>query len=252
GGSSEFREHENYTAGDSLRHINWRIYAKSGKLFLKTRDDEQNPVSAILFDVSSSMRSRYNYAGKIPALENLCRYFCYAFIIHRQPAAFSFFSTRLHEPLAAEKIISPQKILQKMHEYICGADRQITDYCRVFSEAIAAIPQNSRLYLVSDFYIDPEKLAKELAKFTLKKCLLTCVHFIDSSEYTLNIKSGNVFIDSESGEKMYFDGVLSAEYRRLVDRHIKNMELACRAAGINYKTFFTAQNPLRQFAGIFS
>jgi len=222
GFSVEFAEHRPYNTGESIRHIDWKLFARTEKLFIKKYEEETNLRCRIIVDVSSSMY--YPFEGKERPGYNKYSFSalasaCLMNLLQRQRDAVGLTlideNIRFHSQ-ARSSITHIRNLIAKLENYLLTPPKkpintQITELLHELAEKIHA---RSLVVIFSDFMagLDPEKNFKEALKPLLdalghlmfNKHEVILFHVLDAStELDLKFEYRPFeFEDSESGEKI--------------------------------------------------
>ncbi|HEY1785896.1 MAG TPA: DUF58 domain-containing protein, partial [Pirellulales bacterium] len=161
GQSIEFRQHREYAAGDDLRHIDWKVWAKQDRYYVKQYEEDTNLRATLLVDVSASMRygsgplNKYEYASTIAT--------SLAYLLLRQQDAVGCVSfdggTRASVPQRSHRnhldaIIQALEVSTPEHK---------TDLGRILRHVAESYPRRGMVVLVSDLLVDRRSLFKGLA-----------------------------------------------------------------------------------------
>jgi uncharacterized protein (DUF58 family) len=167
GFSVEFKEHRPYAAGDEIRHLDWKIFGKTDRLFIREYEDETNVRAHILLDASGSMRyggsqqSKFAYAQRLAA--------CLAYLLIRQQDAVGLvvFDT------AVRTVVPPRArtghlraLLDAMEQASPGGETALGP---VFDSLAPRFRRRSMLLVVSDCFGDLNGLLNALAHFRYDK-----------------------------------------------------------------------------------
>ena len=243
GFSVEFAEHRLYNTGESTRHIDWKLFAKTDKLFVKRYEEETNLRCSILFDVSASMyfggkddKSKLEFSTFAAAA--LCN------LLKQQRDAFglTFFD---------EKIISSTDIKSNSAHYLHVLS-QLESYLKVEPKRTASSPakiihqiaetahRRSLIIIFSDMFEnqeDFEALLKALQHLKHNKHEVILFHVLDQEkEIDLNFDNRPyVFVDKETGEEIKLNPQqIQQQYKRNLESHTKSIKNKCAQYKIDY------------------
>ena len=249
GFSSEFAEHSRYNPGESTRHIDWRLYAKTDELYTKRYEEETNLRCHLIVDNSSSMH--YPEIEGEPALDNLNKISfsvlasaCVMQLLKKQSDAvglsvysdtYEFYSKELGSQRHYRQIYGElNKLLTKPKE---NSSTKTYTYLHQIAEKL---PRRSMVLLFTDM-LQTEKeeveLFEALQHLTYKKHEVVLFHVLDTeleADFDFD-NSPKRFTDVESGEyiDLYADQVKSL-YKEEMERYLKKIEFQCHRYRIQY------------------
>jgi len=237
GASIDFAEHRGYVPGDDIRRVDWRLYARTDKYFVKQYEADTNTNFSVLLDVSKSMGFT---SGGVSKLEYSCFLAaCLAYLAHRQrdrvglitfdddivnyiPVSAKHFNVVLHtldrsKPEKAGNLITP---ITKMAEHF---------------------KRRSVLALISDFYEEPEVILEAIKPLRFLGNDLMVFHVLDPAEIEFKYDDASSFEDLESGEQIpIVPEALSAQYRKLMQEHIEALTTKFSEHRIDYTMLNTS------------
>lgn len=252
GFSVEFAEHRQYNKGESTRFIDWKVYARTEKLFTKRFEEETNLRSHILIDNSSSMyyplavddKKKLNKISfSILASAALIR----IFRKQRDAIGLTVFSDKIEEYLTAKSSATHQKlislVLEKLWEEKTKKTKQTnkkTDISNTLHQISETIHKRSLVIIFSDMFEKAHKtddMFSALQHLRHNKHEVILFHTIDSEfEENFNFKNkAYLFIDMESGKKIkLYPNEIKDEYRKAIKDFEHKLKLRCAQYGIDY------------------
>ncbi len=246
GFSVEFAEHRLYNTGESTRHLDWKLYARTEKLFVKRYEEETNLRCRILLDTSESMRypepkgddkhSKLTFATyAAAALTELMRR-------QRDAVGLTSFSDQVdfHSPAKSTK--SHHKFLfSQMESYLEGANAtKSTHAVDALNEIAERLPRRSLIVILSDMFDNSEKqdeLFSALQHLKFNKHEVVLFHITDrNTELDFNFENRPyTFIDAESGEQVKaHPSEIRDTYLEQMNAFLKGLELKCGQYGIDF------------------
>jgi len=239
GFSVEFSEHRPYYYGDSLRYVDWKLYGKSEKFYVKKFEEETNLISHIIVDASASMKfkggkriSKFEYAKLLAA--------AFAYIINKQHDAvgISFFTDKIEtflEPKAARAHLS--KILETIENQQTGNDTNIASSLTQLAEKIK---KRGLIIIISDLLDEKEKILSALKQFRYKKSEALVFQILDPLEVSFDFKDDSTFVDLENaGEVTTQPYLVQAEYREAFGKFLYELKTEAINFGIEYHLITT-------------
>jgi uncharacterized protein (DUF58 family) len=230
----EFAEYREYSPGDDLRFLDWRVMARSDKLFVKQFEAETNLNCYILLDVSGSMdfssdgESRLDYAAALAA-------------------AFSLLMLRQGDQVGlvvfdgkVRRFIPPRgnashfgALIDALESVRPGRD---TDLPGVLHEIAERVRRRSMVIILSDFFDDVEQVLNGLQHFRHRHHEVIAMHLLDPAELDFPFDRVTLFEGMERGEQVVADARLVAEsYRRRFADYLSKLRRGCTEKRIDYQ-----------------
>ena len=247
GFSVEFAEHRLYNTGESTRHIDWKLYAKTDKLFVKRYEEETNLRCRILLDISTSMRypepdgddahSKLTFSVyAAAALTEMMRR-------QRDAVGLSTFSDRVH-------LHAPAKSTKAHHKFLFGEmekamadsapEPAATAATQALHEIAERIPRRSLVVVFSDMFDsgdDNEALFSALQHLKFNKHEVILFHITDKgTELDFNFQNRPyTFVDTETGEQVKaHPNEVRENYLANMDKFVEDLSLRCGQYGIDF------------------
>ena len=238
GASIDFAEHRGYVAGDDIRRVDWRLYARTDRFYVKQYEADTNTNFSLLFDISKSMSfgskgiTKLEYGSYLGA--------CLAYLAHRQrdrvgvitfdsdivnyvPPSAKHFNITLHT-LDRAKAERPGNLgvpLNKMAEHF---------------------KRRGILILISDFYEEPDTILEAIKPLKFLGNELIVFHVLDPAELDFGYDDASSFEDLETGEQIpVVPESLVKEYRSMIQAHIAALTTKFSEHRIDYTVLNTAE-----------
>ena len=238
GFSAEFTEYRQYSPGDDPRYLDWRVYARSDRYFIKKFEDETNLRCHLLFDRSRSMSygstgyTKGQYAATLAAT--------LAHFLHSQGDAVGLvaFDDQVREYLPARHRAGHLRHLMLALEK--PAEGRATQLSEPLSRFAALVRKRGLVIYISDFLAPLERLETGLATLTAGGQEVTVFQVLDPRELTLELGDAAQFEDMESGQRVYLDPATArSDYRSRMEAHCAAVRTACQHHGIGYHRLST-------------
>ena len=247
GFSVEFSEHKLYNKGESTRHIDWKLFAKTEKLYTKKYEEETNLRCHIIIDNSASMHypvvkeQRINQLNKVgfSAVASACL----MEVLKRQRDAvgLSIFADS-YQYYAPEKGSDRHRkmILHQLEKLVTGNSDATTETYQYLHEIAEKIHRRSLIFLFTDMFqtnIDEEKMFEALRHLKYNKHEVVLFHTFDmKTELNFDFEnSPKKFVDVETGETVnLFADNIKENYTKLVDSYFKELKNKCLQYKISY------------------
>jgi len=250
GFSVEFAEHRQYTPGDNVRDLDWRVYGKSDRYYIKQYIEETNLRAVILLDSSGSMGyvgsqaikhegrhlSKFEYGQYLAAsLAHL--------MIHQQDAVgLVTFDTAIRRYIPARSRVSHLRaVLQELSETQPGHE---TGLSPIFHDIAERIHRRGLVIILSDLFDDPDDLLKALHHFRYRKHEVLLLHLMAEEELTFPFDAWSSFEDLEVADhRIQLDPrSIRSEYLEQIRKFIRRVEFGCGQMDIDYVQLSTKQD----------
>jgi uncharacterized protein (DUF58 family) len=240
GYSVEFAQHRDYTPGDEIRHIDWKVYGKSDRYYVKQYEEETNLKAYFVVDTSASMNyksgpmSKLDYAAVISAaLSSLL-------LQQRDSVGLALFNDGIQSFIPAASTPSHLRMVLAQLEHLDTAPR--TGISHAFHDLAERIKRRGLIVILSDLFDDPEMVLNGLQHFRHRKHEVILFHLLDREEITFPFKDTLVFEGmEEEGQLPAEPKALRKEYIRLFEDYIARLKRGCREMGMDYVQFPTDQ-----------
>lgn len=240
GFSVEFTEYRQYTPGDDPRYLDWRVFARSDRYFIKKYEDETNLRCYLLADQSRSME--YGSRGYTKATYAATLAATFAYFLHLQGDAVGLltFDERVREYLPARSRASHLRQIMLALEKPAGG--KATDLVAPIERITSLIRKRGMVVLLSDFLAPLERLERNLIALSACGHEVTVFQVLDPTELDLSLDQAAVFEDVESAKTLYIDPVAArAGYMKKFEAHTTALRASCRKLGASFHQLTTAQ-----------
>ena len=259
GSSMDFAEHRAYMPGDDIRRIDWKLFARSDRHFVKEFEADTNSNFTVLLDISPSMRygGSADGGGMLSKLD-YGRYLaaCVAYLAstQRDRVGMVTFDDEIREfiPPSAKHLNVVLHALDRLgdtsaaHTSVAGATRSPTALASLTRRIGESFRRRSMVLLISDFYEEPRAILDAIAYLRGKGNDLMVFHVLDRRELEFPFTDSANFVDLETGERMpVIPDYLRAQYRALVADHVATLGRLLGENRIDYGLFETFK-PLDQ------
>lgn len=242
GFSQEFAEYRAYVPGDDLRHVDWNVFARTERTYLKRYRGETNTELTVLLDASGSMGftgtgvSKFEYARYLAAalvyLAHLQRDAAGLVVFHDEVARFSPPSSRQGQ------------LMRLLHGIDTAALGRRTVFERPFFELQRVLRRRGLIVVLSDFFEEPARIVRTIEPLRFHGTDLVLFHLLDPEELAPSLGQPAVFVDMETEEALEVSPDYARnEYRARISGHIEELRNKAQAAGIDY-FFLRTDRPL--------
>ncbi len=232
----EFAAHREYAPGDDLRHIDWKVWSRTDRLYIKEYEEETNLKCTILLDRSKSMRygektenkvSKFDYAATTTA--------SLAYLMQQQQDAVGLvlFSNQIDKALKPSS--HPLHLKLMLHELDQVEPDNRTDVGDIFPALAGQIRQRGMIILVSDLFVDPAQLARSLQQFRLRRHEVIVFHVMHTDELTFPFQENTLFRGLESEAKLLTEPrALRDSYLDAIRTYLGEVRRICAGLGVDH------------------
>ena len=244
--SVEFAEHRQYVAGDDVRHIDWKLYGKTDKFYLKRYEQETNLVANIAVDTSESMK--YGSAGrtKLEHATELAATLSYLTLSQQDSVGVALFENKLRYLIPPSSQIS--HLNQILHLLaICQPANYQSRIGAVLDELCGRWKQRSLFFLISDCFDDVESLLTGLKHLRYKRHEVVVLHVLDPAELDFPFTNVTKFEGLEGlSDVLVEPKAIRAAYVKEFDAYRRQLQTGCRSMDVDYELVRTDE-PLDRF-----
>lgn len=242
GFSVEFAEYRQYLPGDDLSTIDWKVYARSDRYYVKKYEEDTNLDCHVLLDVSASMAYASGEVTKLAYGSYLAAALAYLMRRQRDAVGFVAFDEQIVERLPASARAGHLKtVLLTLSRLEAGTRSNVSKPLHQLAEALA---RRSMVVVISDLLDDPETIVRGLKHLRFRGTDVIVFHVLDPAELTFPFEQPARFKDLETDvEVLVSPSAVRAAYLRRLGAMLELYQRELRGAGIDYVRLDTA-NPL--------
>ena len=217
----EFSEHRRYMPGDELRHIDWRLYAKCDKYYVKLYEENTSLRAYLLLDISKSMTFGEGPLNKLQYGKCLVASLAYLLLHQKDSVGLATFSDKIHS------LLPPSSKASHLHRMVEALDSGTgvgeTDLFAVLRELTNTLKRRALVIIVSDFFDDEEKMITAVRHLRFLKHEVILLRVLSPEEIDFPYEEYSQFIDLEDGGELLVDPrALAAEYRQKMADHLRS------------------------------
>jgi uncharacterized protein (DUF58 family) len=234
GFSVEFAEHREYTAGDDPRHLDYRMLARTERLYIKQYEEETNMRVQILLDTSGSMGYSHDATfSKLQYASYLTAVLSYLMTRQQDSVGLTTFDTEIRLDMPARS--SPRHFSEMMHRLEGITPGRQTDVAETLHKLANRFKRRCLIVLISDLYDDPEAVLRALHHFRHRRHEVILFHVFDKAELEFPFRDVIAFHDLETNERIQVDpAYVRQAYVEQVEAFIATYRRACAEAQIDY------------------
>lgn len=243
GFSVEFAEHRQYMPGDNIRYIDWKVYGKSDRFYVKEFEEETNLKAYILLDTSASMgyTSDKKYLPKLEYSSYLAAAFSFLMLKQRDSVGLVGFDEKIHT------YIPPRSAASHLHILLQYLDKQQatekTNIAETLHEMAERIKRRGLIVILSDLLDDPARIVAGLKHFRHRKHEVIVLHVLDPAEREFSFPREAIFEDMETGEEITtLPWQIKKDYQKAINTVFDDFARECRMSNIDYHLIDTSQS----------
>ncbi len=236
--SMDFAEHRPYVPGDDTRHLDWRLYARTDRHYVKQYEAETNANIAALVDVSASMDYGSGEITKLDYARYLAACLLYFSRQQRDRVGLATFDGRIRQwvPPSAKNLELALVTLDRAEAGEPG------DLYASMLTAAERLGRRGMVLVVSDFYEEPDRVMESLRLLRGRGHDVLVFHVLDPAELELPFEDPASFQDMETGEQLpVIPKRLRQGYREMVSAHIEELKERIGGERMDYLMLDTSQ-----------
>jgi uncharacterized protein (DUF58 family) len=239
GFSQEFTEYRAYTPGDDLRHVDWNVYARTGRMYLKRYRGETNSVLTVLLDASNSMQFGSHGVNKMDYARYLAASLFYL-ALHGQRDAVGLitFDDEIRN------YIRPSTRQGQLHRLLAGLERAEararTDFAKPMRYFQEFVKRRGMVLVVSDFWESPESVVRAIEPLRFHGNEVVLFHVLDPEDVRPELNGPSILVDMETEKQLEVTpDYTKREYREKIAAHLADLRDRTQAAGMGYYLLMT-------------
>ncbi len=241
GFSQEFAEYRTYAPGDDLRHVDWNLYARTERMYLKRYRGETNSQLTVLLDASKSM----DYTSGPPKKMDYARFIAASLLylaVHNQrdAAGLIVFDDEVREYVRPS---TRQGQLARLFAALEAAEpRARTDFGKPLTHFQQLLNRRGIAILISDFYEDPEVIVRTVEPLRFHGNEVMLLHILDPQEINPMLRGPSLLVDLETDQTIeVVPEYTKTVYREKIAAHIEQLRSRARGVGMDYQLLVTDQ-----------
>jgi uncharacterized protein (DUF58 family) len=233
GFSQEFAEYRPYSLGDDLRYVDWNVFARTERCYLKRYRGETNTQLTILLDSSASMSFSSRAVSKLDYARFLAASLCYLAQQQRDAAGLIVFDDEVRN------YITPSTRQGQLHRLLHGIENATpgtrTNFAKPFIHCLQFHWRRGVVVAISDFYEQPDEVIKTMAPLRFRGHELVLFHVLDPEEIRPQLRQPVLLEDMETTDTIEVSPEYTqGEYKDKIDLHIEGLRTKARNEGIDY------------------
>lgn len=240
GFSAEFSQHRPYMQGDDLKNVDWKVYGKTEKYFIKQYEEETNLKSHIILDTSKSMDFKSgNNISKLSYSVILAAALSYLMIKQQDAVGLALYSEKINKILLPKASRTYLQEILKQLSALTAADK--TNTASSLGEIAEKIKRRGLVIIISDFFDDVETVIKSLKKFSYNNNEVIVFQMLDPVEKSFAFGKDAIFKDMETNEEMTTQPFqIQKAYREAMAEFTGKIKRECLNAKFDYNLIDTS------------
>ncbi|MEY4634242.1 MAG: hypothetical protein RJA55_40 [Acidobacteriota bacterium] len=237
GASVDFAEHRGYVAGDDIRRVDWRVYARTDKYYIKEFEADSNANFSVLLDVSKSMSfgeklSKLDYAKTLAA--------CLTYLANQQRDRVGLVT--FDEGIVEHVPPSAKHMDVVLHTLDRAKAEKAGHLVAPIKRLAEHFGRRGIIVVISDFYAEPDEIFEAVGLLRFRGNDVVLFHVLDPQEVDFSFAEPSSFEDLESGDQIpIVPAALADQYRSLVAAHIEALTTRASQQQIDYLLLNTSQ-----------
>jgi len=240
GFSNEFAEHREYAPGDDLRYVDWKVFGKSDRFYLKQFEEETNLICYLLLDTSESMQYQGPAApmSKLAYGQSAAAVLAYLVLHQRDAVGLVTFDQEVRQFIRPTS--NPTQLKQLLHVMEETSAGCKTRSGPIFHELAERLARRGIVVIISDLFDDVDSMLAGLKHFRHRRHDVIILHVLDPAEIDFPFQQVTMFKGLEAlGDVVTEPRSLRAAYQKEVQSFLKRVRTGCRAQQIDYLTVRT-------------
>lgn len=236
GASVDFAEHRGYVPGDDIRRVDWRVFARTDKYYIKEFEADSNANFSVLLDISRSMAfgarlSKLDYARMLAA--------CLTYLVSKQRDRVGLVT--FDEDVVDHVPPSAKHVDVVLHTLDRAQAKRPGRFGVPIRKLAEHFGRRGIVVVISDFYEEPDEILDAVSLIRYRGNDVILFHVLDPAEIDFSFQDASSFEDLESGEQLpVVPDALGEQYRAMVGEHIAALTTKSAAQRVDYNLLNTA------------
>ena len=245
GSSVEFAEHKEYSQGDEIRHIDWKVLGKADRYYIKQFEQESELTCYLVLDASASMNYQGKGLSKREYASNLVAALAYLLVNQRDRVGLSIFgNAKLDRYIPARARSTHLRSLLGVLENVANEDQVGDESASLALERVAELARHRRglVILVSDLLESDGSAIEVMRHLRARGHDTVLFHILDRDEIEFPFDGLSIFESLESDAKLLVDPAsIRRIYRKRMQEFLERTQTECRESGVEYHLVTTEE-----------
>jgi uncharacterized protein (DUF58 family) len=237
GASVDFAEHRGYVPGDDIRRIDWRVFARTDRFYVKEYEADSNANFSVILDVSRSMGFASHGVSKLDYGKYLAA--CLTYLARRQRDRVGLVT--FDDDIVDRVPCSAKHFELVLHALDRAEARRPGRLDRPLARMAEFFGRRGMLVFISDLYEEPDTVLRALSPLRFRGNDVLVFHVLDPAELSFAFQEASMFEDLETGEQLpVVPEAFAQQYRSMIRAHIAELTAKCAEQRIDYALFDTS------------
>lgn len=242
GFSVEFAEHREYVPGDDVRHVDWKVWSKTDKYYLKQYEEETNLLTYLLLDTSESMG--YASQGNVTKLQYaqfVAASLAYMVLQQQDSVGLATFDEKVRRYLRPSG--QPSHLKELFHLMDASPAGEKSDLAAIFHDLAERFKKRGVVVVLSDLFDEPDKILQGLRHFRHRRHEVIVFHILDPAEIDFPFRNTTLFKGLEGLPEILTEPhSLRRAYQEELGAFLTELRRGCQAVDIDYVPLRTDQS----------
>ncbi|MBI4712299.1 MAG: DUF58 domain-containing protein [Planctomycetes bacterium] len=240
GVSQEFAAHREYVPGDDLRHLDWKVFGRSDRLYVKQYEQETNLICYLLLDVSESMSYGSTTVNKLEYSRYLAAALSFLMVQQQDAVGLVLFDRQVRKTIPARSSTPHLNLILK--ELSEAQPTLKTDFKAISDDVTTHLAQKGLVIVISDLFDEPERILSGLERIRAKGQEVIVFNILDEYEVRFPFERMTRFEGMEEYPQLFADPrTLRNEYLKTLEDFLSRIRRGCLAERIDYVRISTDQ-----------
>lgn len=241
GFSVEFAQHREYAPGDDIKHLDWKVFGKTDRFYIKEYEEDTNLQAWLLLDISESMDYKSEWISKLEYGSYIAASLAFLMVQQHDSPGLVLFDDEIRETMKPSSHPTHLKLLT--HELANVKPTGRSKVGGIFNDLAERITNRGMIIIISDLFVDPKELAIGLRHFRHERHEIILFHVLDEYERTFPFTDLTLFKGLEGYEDIFAEPkALQKDYLAEVDNAIREVKKECINNHIDYVPLTTSQS----------
>ena len=242
GVSVEFAQHREYAPGDDIRRIDWKVWSKTDKFYLKQYDEETNLLTYLLLDTSESMGyASEGHVSKLQYAQLVAAALSYLVLQQQDSVSLATFNAKVDRFLRPSG--QPSHLKDVLQVMSATPARQKTDLGAIFHDLAERFKKRGLIVLLSDLFDEPSRILAGLRHFRHRRHDVIVFQVLDPAELDFPFRQTTLFKGLEGlGDQLADPASLRRAYQDEVNAFCSELRKGCQSINIDYVLLRTDQS----------
>jgi len=236
-----FAQHREYVPGDDLKHLDWKVFGKTDRFYIKEYEEETNLSCWLLVDISESMAYSSGGMSKLDYGATVAASLAYLMLQQQDSAGLVLFDDDVRQLIKPAGQPSHLKLMT--HQLAEAKPTGRSKVGSIFNDLAERLTRRGLVVIISDLFVDPEELRLGLQHFRHKRHEVVLFHVLDEFERTFPFNDITLFKGMEGYADLFAEPRhLRDDYLKELDAFTRNVKRICRRHRIDYVPMTTRDN----------